>query len=463
MEEQLKSLLLLYAGIILINSGISAVLWYSHRSKLYRALFFAWATTFAGLLIQGAFSRGPLPIVLGFSFAFVHNLAIAYLLSAVVDIDLRAKYLAACMGLALAATIGLHFSGASFFWLALPTALGVSLPLLYIGLATLLTQRDSLTISTRGYSLTCLLLFIHYLDYPVLRLQADMAVFGYTVTVLLIFALSIFAPSAILEHVTRMQARTTAELDVAKRIQKDILPKSPNLPNMELACYMKPAEEVGGDYYDVYAFDDHAWIILGDVTGHGLGSGLVMLMAQSIISSILHTNKDIEPDRLNYLANRILFQNIQRLHEDRSMTVVSLSFTKGGNRFTISGSHDDIYLFRAATGDVEVISVDQNPCGLRLVDMFPPEKYRAEEFEFATNDLLFIGTDGITEAARGGNYADAMFTEERLIEFIKQHATLDIEQIKERLVAKLEEFTGSVFHDDVTFVIARLTPPEPVA
>ena len=80
---------------------------------------------------------------------------------------------------------------------------------------------------------------------------------------------------------------------------------------------MHSADEVGGDYYTM---GEMSWVLVGDVTGHGLASGLVMFMVQSIITSILQTRPNLSPAELNALANQILYQNLERLDEQRPMT-----------------------------------------------------------------------------------------------------------------------------------------------
>src|SRR4029077_3444126 len=104
---------------------------------------------------------------------------------------------------------------------------------------------------------------------------------------------------------TERQARVDAEVEAARRIQTKLLPTDVHLPGLEVVSHMRPAESVGGDYFDVHAAPDGSWFFLGDVTGHGLGAGLVTLMAQSTLTSILETRPDVRPRELNYLSHRI--------------------------------------------------------------------------------------------------------------------------------------------------------------
>lgn len=87
--------------------------------------------------------------------------------------------------------------------------------------------------------------------------------------------------------------RMTAELDVTRRLQQMILPKQAELnaiSGLDIAGFMEPAEEVGGDYYDVLQYQDRVKIGIGDVTGHGLESGVLMIMAQTVVRSLFEGN-----------------------------------------------------------------------------------------------------------------------------------------------------------------------------
>ncbi|MCP4049832.1 MAG: SpoIIE family protein phosphatase [bacterium] len=250
------------------------------------------------------------------------------------------------------------------------------------------------------------------------------------------------------------QARTTAEMEVAKTIQMEILPKKPVVRGLALSCYMNPADHVGGDYYDVYDINKKSWLIMGDVTGHGVGSGLVMFMVQSIISSLLQTNPDITPSELNYQANNVLTQNLQRLNEQRPMTIITIS-TVDGRHFSISGNHDNIYIYRNKEKKVESISVNTIPFSIGLTNDLTKEAFEENSFQLKKDDILLLATDGIVEAAVNGDYKKEQFGEERLLKFIKEHSDQPIDDIKNKLIRTVGKFTNNIFYDDVTFIIAK--------
>jgi serine phosphatase RsbU (regulator of sigma subunit) len=451
--DVVKNLLVLYAGLLLINVALAAAFWYRHRHPLYRALFFVWLSTALSFVVQGALQQNELVIALAFSSVFPVNLALAHLVALATGVPLAWRRFTALVSLASLASIALWFSGFSFTAVALPIAVAVCLPSL-VTAGRIVTSRWRVTrISGRALVVSSFLFSLHNLDFAFLRDDPKFATLGFTLATLIIFALSITGPAVVLELVTEREARIATEMDAARRIQALIAPRDTNVPGLEVMTYLKPADEVGGDYLDVYAFGDDAWLLLGDVTGHGLGAGLVMLMAQSTISSILYTRPGISPRELNFLANRVLYQNLKRLEEARHMTIVSLRRTPG-NHFALSGAHDDIFIVRA-DGRVERRSVVQFPLGLGFMADLAPEDVGEESFELASGELLFVGTDGITEAAQRGDPRRGVFGEQKLIALLVAHARRPLVDLQRALLHELDEFTGGVYQDDVAFMVVR--------
>lgn len=458
MQDQQQAVLLtllnVYAVAVLINAGISALLYLRQRDALTRAQLFIWASTFAGLIIQGL--AGPaLPLVLvGLVSVFGVSCAIANLLSILVGMELPWRRFLLLLAGGSVVSGGAFALELPFVVVTLPVLIGVAWPLLSTALTMLRVHRARLSSSELGMAIASAFYGLHMLDFAVLGDKPEFGLLGFSVGLLSIFALSIFAPAVVVEKITTATARTAAEMDAARRIQTQLLPQNPKVPGLDLACYMKPADEVGGDYYDVHRIGDRSWILLGDVTGHGLSSGLVMLMAQSVMSSILHTRSAVSPAELNVLANQILHENLTRMGEERTMTIVSLRLERD-DEIVLSGIHDNMFIHRARSGEVEVVEVGQFPFQLGLMGDIPGEIVGEARVHLEPQDTLFVITDGVTEAAQGGDYKQGMYDERRLIEFIKASAGQPIDQIKDSLAGELERFTRGVFHDDVTFLIAR--------
>lgn len=250
------------------------------------------------------------------------------------------------------------------------------------------------------------------------------------------------------------KTRFEAEINIAQRIQSEVLPRNPSIPNLELACLMVPATEMGGDYYDIIHTPTGTWILLGDVTGHGVGSAMVMFMVQSIITTLVKSNSASTPSELLYNANRILCQNMQRLDEGRPLTIVAL-YTVDGHQFSYCGSHESLMILRHDQPNVEMVEIDQFPFGIGMIEEMSLAEFGEGTLSLAPGDILFIGTDGITEAAKNGKYSNGTFGEAGLADCLISHRTQPLTEFSDALITQLKQYTNNTFHDDITFIAAR--------
>ncbi|HBD96491.1 MAG: hypothetical protein A2015_15755 [Spirochaetes bacterium GWF1_31_7] len=245
--------------------------------------------------------------------------------------------------------------------------------------------------------------------------------------------------------------RLLAEVNIAKKIQTMVLPGETEIleiKDLEFACIMRPADEVGGDYYDILQVDDTVTIGIGDVTGHGLSSGLVMMMAQTTIRTLAQLKLTDLPFFLSSV-NSVLYENIKRIKENRNMTLSLLTYNNGS--FSIVGQHES-YIIVRANGDVECI--DTQDMGF-YVGILPDISIdiSQKEFQLKKGDLLVLYTDGITESI---NEHNEQFGIERIISTIKKYHTLPIEKMKDKFMRDLYNFMGnSIPFDDITLVLIR--------
>ncbi|MEC4894755.1 MAG: CHASE2 domain-containing protein [Oscillatoria sp. PMC 1051.18] len=245
--------------------------------------------------------------------------------------------------------------------------------------------------------------------------------------------------------------RLNAELDIAKQLQQMVLPKPAELEiieGLEIAGYMEPADEVGGDYYDVLPNDSGIKISIGDVTGHGLESGVLMIMAQTAIRT-LHESKQTDPVQFLDILNRTLFHNIERMNSEKNMTLALLDYRNG--TLSLSGQHEEIIIVRTDGSLEEIDTIDLGfPLGLdeNIADFVAERK-----FSLHSGDVVVLYTDGITEAenTKGVHYGLA-----RLCELVRENRQLAPEEIRQKVVKDVRQHIGSqkVF-DDLTLVIIK--------
>lgn len=248
--------------------------------------------------------------------------------------------------------------------------------------------------------------------------------------------------------------RLEKELEIAARIQTAVLPTELGAPGLEIAAKMLPAEEVGGDYYDLIPTSDGAWLGIGDVAGHGLTAGLVMMMTQSVLATLCHETPNAAPSRILTRANRILYDNVRtRLKQNEHVTLTLLRYSQGG-RFRFAGAHEEMLVWRAKSGACENIPTP----GTWLSAMRDiRDATTDQELELDDGDILLLYTDGVTEAMDAQRQ---QFGLERLVPELERGATGSMEELVERILAAVKGWM-KVQSDDITVVAVRYVKPPP--
>ncbi|WP_346341642.1 SpoIIE family protein phosphatase [[Phormidium] sp. ETS-05] len=245
--------------------------------------------------------------------------------------------------------------------------------------------------------------------------------------------------------------RMSAELDVTRRLQQMILPKEAELsqiPGLEIAGFMEPAAEVGGDYYDILQQDGKVKIGIGDVTGHGLESGMLMIMAQMAVRTLLKNNVT-DPVQFLSVLNGAIYDNVARMNTDKNMTLSLLDYADG--TFTLSGQHEEVILLRHG-GIVECVdTIDLGfPVGL---DADITDFLSQTQISLAPGEVLVLYTDGITEAE---NKAGVQYGLARLCEVLSQSWQLSAQEIQTQVIADLRNHIGEqTVYDDITLVVIK--------
>jgi phosphoserine phosphatase RsbU/P len=245
--------------------------------------------------------------------------------------------------------------------------------------------------------------------------------------------------------------QTLGELAVARRIQTALIPKSLAVTGLEIAASMLPADQVGGDYYDVFNTPDGCWIGIGDVTGHGLLAGMIMLMMQSTVSALVAALPDSSPAQIVCHLNHVMRRNIrERLGETDHATFVMLRYRTDGLA-TMAGAHEDLLVYRAAEHRCERIRPDGVWLGI-ADDIQDATLDRS--FRLHPGDVLLLYTDGLIEA-RSASLEE--FGIERVEAILLASARSPVDVIRDQLVSAALDWTP-VQQDDVTLIVARRVP-----
>jgi hypothetical protein len=239
-----------------------------------------------------------------------------------------------------------------------------------------------------------------------------------------------------------------AEMEVAQKIQTLLLPRDPMLPGYIVAGQMKPATEVGGDYYDVIETESGRRLIaIGDVSGHGVTTGLTMMMVRASLVSTLESRVDATLAELYIAMNGCLVRNLERMNLRMYMTFALLEHD-GGGRFRAVGNHLPALIHRAAKRTVEEVEI--SGVWLGVIDRVTPDLVPETQLELARGDTMLLLTDGVVEYAG----RDGMFGFERVHAELAANAELGPSQVIDAVIARLEAH-GSTQDDDVTMLALK--------
>ena len=242
--------------------------------------------------------------------------------------------------------------------------------------------------------------------------------------------------------------RMKSELEIAAKIQSGYLPKSfgkfNKMSDVKITARMKPAKEVGGDFYDVFQIDeDRLCFLIADVSGKGVPASLFMTVAKTHIKNYMSLDMPLAE-----MAERVNNQLNEDNDEELFVTVfICVLDTKNHTLSFVNGGHNKPCISRAG-GAFEMMD-----CKVDFVfGMMEDMPYREQKTTLMPGDKLYLYTDGVTEAF---NDREELFGDERLIESLNRHMDLasDPDQLLETMYKELHTFAnGADQSDDITMV-----------
>jgi serine phosphatase RsbU (regulator of sigma subunit)/Tfp pilus assembly protein PilF len=234
------------------------------------------------------------------------------------------------------------------------------------------------------------------------------------------------------------------ELDSARELQLSMLPaKLPEHSKVDISALMLTATEVGGDYYDFHQDEEGTLTIaIGDAAGHGAQAGIVVTAAKSLFN-LLSDEKDISEilNRSSHSLKKMNFSNI--------FMALGLLRIKNGTLELAGAGMPPAYIFRAASGKVEEITLKGLPLGSVLNYQYPKANVRLNK-----DDVVMVMSDGFPELF---NSKSEMLGFEKIPELLKEtgRKTPD-EIIKHFTDAASKWLNGNRQQDDMTFVVFKV-------
>ncbi len=250
------------------------------------------------------------------------------------------------------------------------------------------------------------------------------------------------------------QERMRRELALAAEVQQRLLPSAaPKGVAMEVAGFCEPARGVGGDYYDFINFDNsQLGLAIADVAGKGMPAALLMSTVQATLRSLTARNgtssSAAELSSIVGKLNKLLFNTTNGEHY---VTFFYATFDQATQCLTYVNAGHNPPLFLQADADFEV---RQLTSGGLVAGAFEHAVYEQETVQMKSNDLLFLYTDGLSEAL---NVEGEEFGAPRIEQILKTIASLSADQIRDVVARRVKEWcTGMSLYDDLTFVVMKV-------
>ena len=243
-------------------------------------------------------------------------------------------------------------------------------------------------------------------------------------------------------------SRMQTELNDARTIQLSMLPSAaPTLDWLDYSSISLPATEVGGDYFEYFELSpSRLAIVIGDVAGHGVASGLVLSGVRSGLY-LLHDQLDAPVEMLTRLDAMVRDTAPNRMFVTLQIAVLDRQL----GRITVANAgHPPALLFRPDTGEAVALGGEALPLGTRLGSELDKQTH-----DLLPGDIVAFYTDGIPEVQ---NLHDDCYGEEKLFQQIQRFGSSDsARQIRDEILNSVSSFKGDeAQHDDLTLVVLKL-------
>lgn len=242
--------------------------------------------------------------------------------------------------------------------------------------------------------------------------------------------------------------RLESELELSQIVQRALMPKhAPVISGVDVAAFSRPAEIIGGDYFDFFKFKDGTHgLVIADVSGHGVSAGMLMSSLQTALQMMAPDTDS--PAEILERINRFYIHNIRFT----TFVTVFLARYDASNRTLtyVNSGHNPPAIFRRHSSEIDWLTRTAPAIGL-AEEYFP----KTETVQLSAGDVLLLYTDGITEAL---NIDMEQFGVERLTEFIQNAADLTATDLLQVVRQGISAYSGDVpLADDLTLVAMKVS------
>jgi sigma-B regulation protein RsbU (phosphoserine phosphatase) len=254
-----------------------------------------------------------------------------------------------------------------------------------------------------------------------------------------------------IEHLSKEERRhLESDLELAQSVQKMLLPQEvPNIPGLEIAAFSRPAQIVGGDYFDFIDFSNgfHG-LAIADVAGHGVSASLHMASIQALLRTLVPVNKS--PAEVMSQLHKLFIHNI-RFETFVTFFIGAFDSSTKTLTFCNAGHQPPLVLHKTKSKKESVEMLRPTGAAIGLIE---EAEFGENTIELQKEDLLVLYTDGVTEAV---NLQNQEFGRERLATLSRQVNILPVKEVVQEIRQALEEFSeGKPLDDDTTLVVCKI-------
>jgi phosphoserine phosphatase RsbU/P len=247
--------------------------------------------------------------------------------------------------------------------------------------------------------------------------------------------------------------RVNREIEIAREVQERLFPQEmPKLPGATLAGHCRPAQGVGGDYYDVFLLQDgRIGLAVGDVSGKGISAALLMASLRASLRGVTLDNPR-EFAKLMDKVNRLVYE-ASASNRYATFFFGALDPVTRMLECVNAGHNAPLVLRQKPDGSAEILRLEADG---PVVGLLPFAPYSEQSLQLQPGDLLVTYTDGISEAM---THDDEEWGEERMMQAAAAAKDGSAEAVLQHVFAEADRFTaGAPQHDDMTLLILKLDP-----
>ena len=248
-----------------------------------------------------------------------------------------------------------------------------------------------------------------------------------------------------LRRTTSAKERMEGELNIGREIQLSMLPLEfpafPHRKDFDVFATLEPAREVGGDFYDFFLVDeDHLCFCVGDVSGKGVPAALFMAVTKTLIKS--RATNDLSPASiLTHVNDELAYKNESAMFVTLWLAILDL---QTGRFQYCNAGHNPPYLKRAGDGVLVRLDKRHGP----VVGAMEGLAYGEDEADMEAGDVIFLYTDGVTEAM---DPAGELYEESRLVSLLGSAEYQTVEEMVKASADDVWRFQAEADQaDDVT-------------